>query len=318
MEDEGERERLRTAALAVYAVPPAGFIAARKEWVTRLRSEGHKELAKEVGALRKPSVAAAAINALVRGEAEVVAQLRDLGTRMRHAQSAMDAAGLTALRGDRDRLLADWVAAARDQAPSALTGAAGSEVRDTAVAALADADATEVVLSGTLTRALSYSGFGEVDIADAVARTSTGVVLTRIDGGGEGAGADSGEAETEERDPDPDQTPHLAHPTTDQTPDLAHLRAELESTESAVAGARDARREAASALEGLESKVVVAASGVEQARRLLAQAEQHAAKAQAAVEQGRERLMSADDDLTTARGHRDSARARLEEAEDES
>ena len=181
---------LRHVVDEVYAAAPAEFITSRKAWVTRLRKAGLREVATEVAALRKPSVSAAAMNAVVRADDPVVAALVDLGARMRHAQSAMDMAGLSALRGERDEVLAAWVAAARAHAPTPLAGAAEAEVRDTAIAALADAAATEVVTSGSLTRALSYSGFGEVDVADAVARTSTGVVLTRIEGGASAGSAD--------------------------------------------------------------------------------------------------------------------------------
>lgn len=199
-------DALRRVVSELYAVEPAGFVAARKEWVTRLRSAGLREVAKEVGALRRPSVSAAAVNALVRAGDPVVGRLRDVGARMRQAQSALDAATLAGLRGERDELLRDWVAAAAEHAPAPLAAAAGAEVRDTAIAALADAAATEVVTSGHLTRALSYSGFGEVDVADAVARTSTGVVLTRIEGGAAGPEDDeSDEVEGDEVEAEGDE-----------------------------------------------------------------------------------------------------------------
>ena len=207
-------DALRRVVSELYAVEPAGFVAARKEWVTRLRSAGLREVAKEVGALRRPSVSAAAVNALVRAGDPAVGRLRDVGARMRQAQSALDAATLAGLRGERDELLRDWVAAAAEHAPAPLAAAAGAEVRDTAIAALADAAATEVVTSGHLTRALSYSGFGEVDVADAVARTSTGVVLTRIEGGAAGpeddesdeVEGDEAEAEGDEVEDDTDES----------------------------------------------------------------------------------------------------------------
>lgn len=205
--DTDPTDALRRVVSELYAVEPAGFVAARKEWVTRLRSAGLREVAKEVGALRRPSVSAAAVNALVRAGDPVVGRLRDVGARMRQAQSALDAATLAGLRGERDELLRDWVAAAAEHAPAPLAAAAGAEVRDTAIAALADAAATEVVTSGHLTRALSYSGFGEVDVADAVARTSTGVVLTRIEGGAAGPEDDeSDEAEGDEVEDDTDES----------------------------------------------------------------------------------------------------------------
>lgn len=201
-------EALARAVHTVYGAAPEEFVAVRKEEVARLRAEGLKEQAKQVGALRKPSVAAAAVNALVRADDPVVGRLHDLGARMRHAQSALDMAALAGLRTERDGLLAAWVAAARTHAPGgSLTPAVESEVRDTAIAALADAGATEVVTSGNLTRALGYSGFGEVDVADAVARTSTGVVLTRIDGGREEAAEEPGPAADGGAGPDEDESP---------------------------------------------------------------------------------------------------------------
>ncbi|WP_022925820.1 hypothetical protein [Serinicoccus marinus] len=353
MVEEADEEALRAAVSAVYAVAPADFVATRKEWVARLRSEGRKDTAKEVAGLRKPSVSAAAVNALVRAQDPVVEALRDVGARLRHAQSAMDAAGLAGLRGERDELLRAWVTAGREHAAAPLTGAVESEVRDTAVAALADAEATELVLGGTLTRALSYSGFGEVDVADAVARTSTGVVLTRIDGGGQRAEEDAREsADTEvgsasggERSAPGGDGPAAggdgsasggdgpaaggdgsapggggsaprAEGSTAEDTDLEALRSALQTAESEVEAARERRRAEAEAATSAQDKVRVAEAGVDQARRLLAQAEQHAAKAQQSVERAREAREQADEQLTEARARRDAARTALEEAED--
>lgn len=183
-------ERVRQAVARVYGAAPGEFVALRTALVAQAKAEGDKDAAAEIGALRKPSVAAWVINQVVRREGEVIDALRDLGARLRHAQSTLDAAGLAGMRAERDRALADLVqtaAAVSESEGSALTTAVRSEVRDTAIAALADAAAEEVAWSGSLTRALHYSGFGEVDISDAVARTSTGVLLSRIEGG---AGAD--------------------------------------------------------------------------------------------------------------------------------
>lgn len=166
---------------------PGEFIARRSALAKQARSDGEKELANEIGALRKPSVSAWAVNQMVRARAGTVAQLRELGARLRHAQSTLDAAALGGLRGERDDALAELVREAGEVSASSghpLTAAAGDEVRDTGIAALADAGAEEVAWSGGLTRSLSYSGFGEVDVSDAVARTGTGVILTRIEGGG--------------------------------------------------------------------------------------------------------------------------------------
>ncbi|TQM90725.1 hypothetical protein FB476_3107 [Ornithinimicrobium humiphilum] len=311
-------EALARAVDAVYAVEPTDFVATRKEWVTRLRSEGLREVAKEVAALRKPSVAAAAVNKLVRADDPVVERLRDVGARMRHAQSTLDAKALAALREDRDAVLTAWVAAAREHAGGSLTAAVESEVRDTAVAALADADATEVVTSGTLTRALSYSGFGEVDIADAVATTSTGVVLTRIEGGG----ADATEEDEEDEDLEEDEGVEEPGDDADDEPeddgddDLSELEMELDEAEKVVAAARAARR---TAIQEEEK----AAAQLQDARARLAEVEELLAAARAAVEEAEEdhertstALEDAEEELRRSRRHRDDARAALEEAED--
>ena len=56
------------------------------------------------------------------------------------------------------------------EAGGRLTAAAARDAGATFVAALASPSATEAVVSGRLTRALEYAGFGDVDIRDATAR----------------------------------------------------------------------------------------------------------------------------------------------------
>lgn len=179
-------DRVRQAVLELYAGEPGGFVERRTALVKEARATKDRDAAKEIAALRKPSLSAWAINQVVRADRDLVARLRDLGARMRHAQSTLDGAALAGLRKEREAALKDLAAAAEAVAAEhgqGLSDAVQGEIRDTAVAAFADAAAEEVAWSGSLTRALQYSGFGEVDISDAVARTSTGVLLARIEGG---------------------------------------------------------------------------------------------------------------------------------------
>lgn len=325
--DEHAEEALARAVDAVYAVAPADFVATRKEWVARLRTEGLREVAKEVGALRKPSVAAAAVNAVVRADDPVVARLVDVGARMRHAQATLDAAALAALRPERDDVLAAWIAAAREHA-GGLTGATEAEVRDTAVAALADAGAAEVVTSGSLTRALSYSGFGEVDVADAVARTSTGVVLTRLEGGRTDEVEEAAESEEPEESEAPEE-PEEAEEQGDEEArapvdeDVSALEMELDEAEKQVAAARAARKAAAAAdavaaeaLEAARARVAEAGEELRRAQQALAEAQDEADGATKARGRTAEALEAAEADLVAGRERRDAARAALEEAED--
>ena len=164
-------EALAGAIAELYALDRDQFVAARDAAAAALRKAGDKTAAAAVKKLGRPTVAAWAINQLVRANPDLTQDLAALGVRLRDAQATLDAAELKGLRPDRDDLLeravhaAGTVAAARGQA----LGAAADEVRGTFVAALADPAAADAVTSGRLVRALSYAGFGEVELDDAVA-----------------------------------------------------------------------------------------------------------------------------------------------------
>ena len=259
--------RVVQAAAQVYAVPLADFVAHRTALAQKARAEGDRDAARQIGALRKPSVSAWALNQVARNPDGALEQLRDLGARLRHAQSSLDAAALAALRGDRDEILAAVVRAARELAEhhgQPLTAPVEAEVRDTAIAALADGSAEEVLRSGAMTRALSYSGFGEVDVADAVARTSSGVVLTRIRGG---------------RD-DPDVASQPAEATAPGR-DLAAAQADLAAAQADLAAADEELTARSARLDQARARGDSAQARVDQLRADLARAQ---AEAEAAAE----------------------------------
>ena len=185
-------DHLATAMQSLYAAAPDEFMAARSALVAAAKAAGEAEAAAEIGKLRKPSLAAWAVNLTARTAPDVVSALTDLGVQMRAAQSRMDTGSLTAMRGDRDAAVDSFVRAASEAVGGSgrsLSAAAQQDVRATAIAALADERASAAVTSGQLTRALSYSGFGEVDLAVAVARTAGGAILTILPGGrGQGQG----------------------------------------------------------------------------------------------------------------------------------
>jgi hypothetical protein len=251
---------LSQAATAVYAVEPGEFIASRKEWVATAKAAGDKEAAAAIGVLRKPSVSAWAMNAVVRGAPEVVDALRDVGARMRDAQSRMDMASVQGMRGERESAVSDYVSAAARVTADAgrpLAASGLDEVRATAIAALADASAEMVMASGTLTRALSYSGFGEVDLSDAVVLTKTGRVLGVISGGGGGGSlADANEPGASDADMDA-----ADHPTVD--PDH----------EQKLAAARMALEDAEDELAEVSEEIAVANENLERAQAAVAAAE---------------------------------------------
>ncbi|WP_020143296.1 hypothetical protein [Terracoccus sp. 273MFTsu3.1] len=165
---------LRAAVEQLYAAPPARFTPLRSELVAQARSAGEKDLAASVGALRKPTLAAWAVNHFVREHADELEELRSFAELLREAQRTLDADQLRLLgreRATRVDALADRIAEVAAEDGQKLGAGAAQEVRETLTALIADEDAEASVLTGALVKALSYSGFGSVDVADVVAIT---------------------------------------------------------------------------------------------------------------------------------------------------
>lgn len=180
---EDSSAHLAQALREVYGASPSDFMSVRKQLAAAARADGDTAGAKAIGTLRKPSMAAWAVNLLARQDPDLVEELVELGVRMRGAQARLDTATLTSLRPERDRLVTAVVAAAValvSEAGRTLSASGQDDVRGTVIAALADEQASTAVTSGQLTRALSYSGFGEVDLSEAVVRTSSGSILSVV------------------------------------------------------------------------------------------------------------------------------------------
>lgn len=162
---------LSAAADELYGADPAMFVARRTDLVKQARSEGDKALASQIGALRRPTVAAWYLNLLARSGADELDALIDLGATMREAQAALDMARVTSL-APKGRELETAVLRRLDMllAAEGITAspAAWAEVGHTLTAVAADAAAAAAVRSGCLARSLVYAGFGEVDLSDAV------------------------------------------------------------------------------------------------------------------------------------------------------
>ena len=161
---------VESAAAELYALPPGEFTARRTALAAEAKSGGDAAAAKAIGALRRPTVSAWLVNQLVRGEEgaeDDVDALEQLGTDLREAQAQLDGARMKELTQQRHSLVASLVRrAGRIQS---LSASVQREVEETFGAAVADEQAAGAVLSGRLTRALVYSGFGEVDVSDSTA-----------------------------------------------------------------------------------------------------------------------------------------------------
>lgn len=289
---------LEAALRTVYAALPDDFMAVRKALVAQAKEEGDQQGATAIGRLRKPSTAAWAVNLLARQEPELVGELVALGVRMRTAQSSLDTATLTSLRPERDRVVAGVVAAAARvvaETGRTLSAAVQDEVRGTVVAALADDQASAAVTSGQLTRALSYSGFGEVDLSEAVVRTSSGSILSVVRGTGGGGASGTG------RDAGPDED--------DGTDGGEGVTAEEDAADR-VAAAEAELEAAGSALSTAQDAVAAAREHAEETRERVGVVERQLAKAREADE----RALEAVTDAVRRRKEAEAARTAAEES----
>ena len=163
----------------LYGLPFDQFVSERTALAKALRKSGERERASEVAALRKPSIAAWAVNQLVRTQHDAIADLYAAGDGLRDAQ-----ADLLAGRGDGRTLRAAGDAeraAVRGLVETArgLLSSDGHELSETVVervadtlhAAALDEGAREQVREGRLERELRHVGLGLGEApAPAVAR----------------------------------------------------------------------------------------------------------------------------------------------------
>ena len=152
----------------LYGLALDRFVAERGAVAKALRAEDRRDEAAEVASLRKPSIAAWAVNQLIRTQGRPVQALFDAGDALRGAQADLlagsgDGRTLRAA-GDRERgAVDDLVAAARGLLTSEgyeLSAAVVERVSDTLHAAALDERAREQVREGCLQRELRHVGLG--------------------------------------------------------------------------------------------------------------------------------------------------------------
>lgn len=169
---------LSSVAQDLYAVPPGEFIAARTASIAAARAAGDAELSKAIGALRKPSAAAAAVNLLARECEELLNEVVELGEDLRAAQEQGNGARLRELNEDRKALLKRVSAEVIELAEEHDLSHSPTVIRDvdeTIKAALADPNAAKAVQAGLLVTALSAAGLGFIDLSDSIALPDFGL-----------------------------------------------------------------------------------------------------------------------------------------------
>ena len=266
----------------LYGLPLDRFVPGRTALARELRGAGRREEASQVGALRKPSVAAWAVNQLVRTQRRAFDELLEAGDALRAAHD-----DVLAGRGDAESLRRAVAGerAAVDTLAKAARGLLSSEghelsptivdrVADTLHAAALDDDAREQVRAGRLERELRHIGLGMM-----AAGVSTG------------AGTGSGRAPARPREPKaPAGGKGKAEPK--RAKDEAALRAAAEerarARTEARATEREARRRAERAVRAAEmagERRDRAAQVLEEAERAFADADRERAEAEAKLQE---------------------------------
>ena len=88
-----ENELIERAAEELYGLPPGDFTRARDARAKELRGDGERDAANAVKALRKPTVAAWALNQLARRREKDLAALLSAGEKLRAAQEELLSGG---------------------------------------------------------------------------------------------------------------------------------------------------------------------------------------------------------------------------------
>ena len=158
--------RLDEVAAELLALPPARFTAARNERAAAESGAVGRRIAK----LRKPTVAAWAVNLLVRdgqlGEAV------ELSRALHEAQDDLDAAELSRLGRQRRQLVAALARRAGELAAEAgtpLSATVADAVQKTINAAVVDESVAAAVLTGRLVAPIDLADLGGGELATAVA-----------------------------------------------------------------------------------------------------------------------------------------------------
>jgi hypothetical protein len=131
----------------LYGLPLAEFTQARDKAARELRKAGRREEADRVKALRKPTVAAGAVNRLVREHRDDVEGFLRAAAALRDAQFSGKAELAAARKKEREAL-------------AGLTRTGGEAVRQSLLAAAVDDDAARQLLEARLDRELEPRGFG--------------------------------------------------------------------------------------------------------------------------------------------------------------
>ncbi len=161
----------------IYQLPLSEFTMARDARAAEARLAGDRIFARDIKGLKKPTVAAWALNLLAHQRPNELRQLVELGASLHQAQEKL--AGDELRRLSRQRLelvraLSEEAKNLAEEAGQTVSKAVSEELHETLEAALADEEAAEMVLSGRLTTALQHAGLGTANVEASIGRVRAG------------------------------------------------------------------------------------------------------------------------------------------------
>jgi hypothetical protein len=147
----------------LYASPPERFVAARDEAAAAAKSAGDPTAARAIAGLKKPTVAAWAVNLLALRRPDLVDELSELAGALSQAQRQLRGEQLKELSTRRRALVDTLVRQTRSLTAEAGLAAAKLplvEIESTFNAAFADPAVAAQIRAGRLLKTASYAGFG--------------------------------------------------------------------------------------------------------------------------------------------------------------
>jgi vacuolar-type H+-ATPase subunit I/STV1 len=259
-----------------------------------------RELAAEIKKLKKPSVAAWAVNLLVRSETEQIDSVLELAASLRAAAEALDGDELRALTRQRRQLTSALATAARSHARDAgvrLTGPVVDQVEGMLTAAMLDPVAAQVVRTGRVVTAFTSTGVSDLDVASVVA----------VPGALDVRATARPASETVEDDGPPD-----LHVVPDDGAKRAAAEDALEEAEEQVAAAEAELAEVGRGVDDLNARRLQLQGEADELRRRLAAIEDEVEEVDDELEEAQEARDDAEAALREVEGVRSSAQAHLD------
>ena len=303
----------------LYGLPLEEFTPARDALAKELKAAGRKDEAAEVKALRKPTLAAWALNRAARDHPEAVDRLRAAGADLRAAQNEALSGDASRLR-DAGRAVADEVDRVSGLAADALRGAGRpataaqqEKLAATLRTAAVDDTAGDALARGVLVDDLEATGFsllssGSGDLS--APASATGADRARPSRSASGAGGSSADGRSGSGDADrragDDGTRHGVGSLPGAEPREKKPKPSKEALEAVESARRDLRRCEAEA-EMAATRAHRRAERAETAAKRAAEAQREADEARTAAEDSageaeaaRRRAADAADALATA------------------